>query len=217
MNAMDIFTKMRDKFHDKVMPNNRLPKSILNSEGFAFCALADYYGADLIIESGICNGGSTIILCKYFNDIPILSIDISIKMEVIIRTSIYHNVTLISGDSNVLLPQAVKVFKDKKIAILIDGPKGINAITLAGKCFSNKSVIMVGIHDLYRGLYGKPKNDRIIFDNLKVNKFITDNDEFVEKFGYLNGDCEAPKNEKYCSTQYKGYGPTIGFLMKGVV
>jgi len=204
-------------FNGRVMPNIKLSKGILNSEGFAFCALADYFKVDLIVESGICNGGSTIILGKYFTEIPIISIDLKTKMEAIIRTSIFHNITIINGDSNTLLPQIIDVFKDKRIVILIDGPKGIPAITLARKCLKNNNVMLVGIHDLFRNLYGVKKDDRVLFDSLKVNKFITDNNEFVEKFGYLDTNNDGTKHKLHDKYVYRGqgYGPTLGVMIKG--
>ena len=210
-----VFKSRIDRFDRRVMPNTKIPRGILNSEGFAFCALAELLGADLIVESGVCNGGSTTILGKYFNDIPIISIDVTTKLEAIVRTSIFHNVTILTGDSNVLLPRICEIFSDKKkIAILIDGPKGINAITLAGKCFDRDNVVMVGMHDMFKALHGKLKQDRILFDNLRVNKFVTDDDDFVNNYGYLNGVDDGPRNKKYTSPQYGGYEPCIGFVLK---
>ena len=216
---MDIFNKRISKFEQRVMPNTKIPRGILNSEGFAFCALAEQLGADLIVESGVCNGGSTTILGKYFNDIPIISTDVTTKLEAIVRTSIFHNVTIVTGDSNVLLPKICKIFTDKKrIAILIDGPKGVNAITLASKCFNFDNVVMVGMHDMFKSLYGQLKQDRILFDNLQIdggNKFVTDDADFVANYGYLNSSDENPRHEKYHCARHGGYGPCIGFMMKG--
>jgi len=216
LNFYEIFETGIDIFNERVMPNVKLERGILNTEGMAFCVLADYLGVDLIIESGVCNGGSTTILGKYFTDIPIISIDTMTKMEAIVRTSIFHNITLITGDSTVILPQAIDVFKDKKIAILIDGPKGNDALDLADKCFEKENVLIIGIHDLYKGLYGKPKLDRIRFDNLKLDKFTTDDDAFVAKYEYLNVGQYDPRHDKYYSKELGGYGPVIGFMLKGV-
>ena len=213
---MEVFKNKIETFENRVMPNSKLSRGILNTEGFAFCALAGYLGADLIIESGVCNGGSTTIIGKYFTDIPIVSVDITTKMEVIVRTSIFHNVTLINGDGNVLLPQAVDVFKDKRIAILIDGPKGINALSLAGRCFDKENVVLVGVHDLFKGLYGKQKKDRMMFDNLNLKKFTTDDEDFVKEYEYLNAGLDDPRHDKYYSAELGGYGPVIGFMLKGV-
>lgn len=212
----NVFSTWIDKFKSKVMPNAKISRGILNSEGFAFCALAEQLGVDLIVESGVCNGGSTTILGKYFTDIPIVSVDVVLKMEAVIRTSIFHNVTLATGDGNTLLPQMCELFADKKIAVLIDGPKGVNAITLAGKCFSYDNVVMVGIHDMFKALCGELKQDRILFDGLQVKKFVTDDEDFVKEYGHLlNGNDGNPRNKKYYSEEHGGYGPTIGFMLKG--
>ena len=197
------------------MPNRKLSRGILNSEGFAFCSISDHYGVDLIIESGVCNGGSTTILCKYFNDIPIVSIDSELKTEAVVRTSIFHNVTLINGDSHEMIPQILDAFKDSTIAVLIDGPKSINAITLGKKCFDHSHVKVIGIHDLFKSLYGKIKQDRVMFDKLDIpNRFITDNPEFVSTFKYLDGDDTGGYHPKYFTKEIGGYGPTIGFMLK---
>ena len=70
----NAFSACIGKFEKRVMPNTKISRGILNSEGFAFCALAEELGVDLIVESGVCNGGSTTILGKYFSKIPIVSI-----------------------------------------------------------------------------------------------------------------------------------------------
>ena len=218
MNALDAIRGKIDKFNSRVMPNCKLSRGILNSEGFAFCALADHLKADLIVESGICNGGSTTIIGKYFTEIPIISMDINTKMEAVVRTSIFHNVTLMNGDSENMLPQIIDTFKDKRIAILIDGPKGERAVNLASKCMSSSNVVMAGVHDLYRRLYGKKKQDRVIFDNLNIDKFVTDDETFVKEFGGLNVNNDGTpytKSDKYCSDG-KGYGPVLGLMLKGM-
>lgn len=218
---MDIISVIRgklDKFNGRVMPNRKVSRGILNTEGLAFCALADHLKADLIVESGVCNGGSTNILGKYFPDIPIVSIDINVKMGAIIRTSIYHSVTLVHGDATVLLPQIYEEFSERRIAMLIDGPKGLNAINLAGKCFDQKNVVLIGIHDMFRSLRGKLKQDRILFDNLKVHTWTTDDKDYVAEFRNLDVDNDGSnyvEPDKYCSEKYGGYGPTIGFMLKG--
>ncbi|MCK5604317.1 hypothetical protein KAR91_20680 [Candidatus Pacearchaeota archaeon] len=216
MSIMEIFKNRIDTFNDRVMPNVKLSRGILNSEGFAFCAMVDHLGAKLIMESGVCNGGSTTIIGKYFTGIPIVSVDLKTKVEASIRTSIFHNVTLVSGDSNVLLPQAIDVFADKKIAVLIDGPKGEKAIKLALDSINISNVVMVGIHDLFRSLHGEPKRDRVIFDNLSLDKFATDDIEFVNLFGHLDTENDGTpfvRHEKYCHKS-QGYGPTLGLLIK---
>ena len=117
------------------MPNKKLSRGIMNSEGFAFCALADYYDIDMVIESGICNGGSTIIWGKWFRgEIPIISLDLKVKFEAAVRTCMFKNVLLRQDDSINIIPKILEMFPDYKIALFIDGPKNERAINLAIKC-----------------------------------------------------------------------------------
>ena len=68
---------------------------------------------------------------------------------------------------------------------------------------------------MYKALNGKLKQDRVVFDNLKVNKFMTDDSEFVKEFEHLNGNIDNPRNKKYYSDKYGGYGPVVGLMLKG--
>ena len=192
--------------------NQKLSRGILNSEGLAFCALADFFNSEMIIESGVCNAGSTTIWGKYFSDIPIVGIDIDITAQAAIRTCIYPNVVLLEGDGRKIIPQMIGEFSDKNISVFIDGPKNDAAIKLAQRCFEFDNVRMVGVHDIFRRLYGKETEVRKLFDSLGVHKFCTDEEWFVDEYSYMDVDNDGSKY--IVPEKYGLYGPTIGFFLK---
>ena len=210
----EIFEDNIDCFNEYVMPNKKLSRGIMNSEGFAFCALADYYNVDMVIESGICNGGSTIIWGKWFEEIPIISLDLKVKFEAAVRTCIFKNVLLRQDDGIKIIPRMLEIFSDCRIALFIDGPKNKRAIDLATKCIEYENVKMIGIHDVFEKYYGQPTKCRLIFNNLAIpntTKFTTDEDWFIDKYGYLDDQdgITFPRTDKYSK-----YAATVGFILK---
>jgi hypothetical protein len=207
------FQSYLKSFTSKVMQsNNRIARGILNSEGFAFCALAEFLDIDFIIESGVCNAGSTVIWAKYFSNIPIVAIDIALTSTAAIRTCLYHNITLIQADSRKVISEIIHNFSDQKFAIFIDGPKGDRAIKLAVSLFDKPQVQLIGIHDLYQRLYNQVFPARQLFNSLPYKKFCTDDAEFIEEFSFLDNDKDGnsyPKPDKYSL-----YGPTMGLIYK---
>jgi hypothetical protein len=212
-NSLPVYNS---KVNEKKNFNRKISRGILNSEGLAFCAFADFYKSEMIIESGVCNAGSTIIWGKYFSNIPIVGIDTNISAAAAIRTCIYSNVVLLEGDGRKIVIDLIRQFSDKKISVFIDGPKNEQAIRLAEKCFGFDNVKMVGIHDVFRYLYGKPTECRKIFDVVKLPnngvKFCTDEEWFIDECGYMDVDNDGSKY--VVPEKYGKYGPGIGFFLK---
>lgn len=196
------------KFESKVLPLKYIDKGILPSEAFAFCAMSDFYGIDIIIESGTAGGFSTEVFARYFNK-PIYSIDNSTLYgmdmfnETKERLSVYKNVELILGESYQEIKKLLARFNNKKIAIFIDGPKGWNAMLLAEKCFfQSVNVSFIGAHDL--------SHDR----NLLIEKFLfyTDDTFFTDEYFYIN-HCSGFLNTSLKKQLSKHpNGPVIGFF-----
>lgn len=173
--------KSIEKFERRVPPIEYIENGILLSEGFAFCAMADLFKADVIIESGTAGGYSTEIWARYFNK-PIYSVDsaelygINRFQSTKERLAKYQNVNLILGDSFEEIPCLIRKFSSRRIALFIDGPKDELAVKLAERLFFiGSNVIFTGIHDLYE-------------KNVKMDQmfFYTDDGWFLDKYLYLN-------------------------------
>lgn len=141
------------KFEENVFPMKYHRRGVLFSEAFAVCALSDLADIDLLIESGIANGVSTEIFAKYGIK-KIIGVERAEKekeQEMFLSTQKrlekYSNVSLIQGDSFSVLPKLLRENADKKVALVIDGPKGKLACKLLKKCMSFKNVVFGAIHD----------------------------------------------------------------------
>lgn len=177
-----FFCAYIDKFKDKVLPCPWEPRTIILSEGFAFCAFADALDVDIIIESGIYYGRSTKIWGGYFlPDKQVVAIDL--KIQACAKDALrLKAITLIEGDSIQIIPQLLEQYLDKRVAIFLDGPKTFEAIALAHTAFCYKNTKMVAIHDTYQGT---PQRKAL---NKYKDVFFTDDPEFVEAYKHLDID-----------------------------
>lgn len=206
---------MINRYSKKVLPNQKITRGILNSEGFIFCALCDYLKVDMILESGVGNAGSMTIWGKYFSNqvISIVGIDLDISSTAAIRTCIYTRIILMEGDAKKIIPEIIQNFPEKTIGIFIDGPKSERAIKLAKTCYEYKNVSVIGIHDMFEKLYGDDKlcHGRKLFNNWEVQKFCTDVDWFIRKYSFL----DMQNGQAYSQPEkYSKYGPTVGVVWK---
>jgi hypothetical protein len=138
-------------------------RGILHSEMLAVCAVCDELDIEVIIESGRYRGQSTFILANYFDGKGVRVISIELDRENAIkylgpevspavidenmafvekRLAPYNHVQLLYGDAKNIVPQLVRELAGKRLAILLDGPKGIEAIDLVRKLLSNSSFAM---------------------------------------------------------------------------
>lgn len=185
----NIFSNSIEKFKNSVLPVEWVPRGILMSEGFAVCAIADYTKVDLIIESGIFNGKSTVIWSKYFSkiNVPVIAVDLVVreKAKENLKSFISNNqLTVLTGNGITLLPELIKQNSDKKIGLFIDGPKSYEAVDLAKVCFSlGNNVIFSAFHDS-----NKASTTRDYLDKWNAEKFYTDDDDFVAKYSFLDAD-----------------------------
>lgn len=123
----------------------RQPKAIFPSEMFLFYYEANRIGADHIIESGIGYGGSTDYLDELFPQAYITSVDRG-KLESVRER--HPRVKFVQGQGELCVPHEATCSPGERIAILIDGPKGMQAIWLMTRLLRNERVRMVAIHDL---------------------------------------------------------------------
>ena len=201
-------------FKEKVFPMSHLDNGILIREGFAFCAMCDYFSVDLIIESGMARGMSTEMFAKYF-DTEVISIDNALVYGTQIfnntknRLSKYHNVTCIMGNSLKKIPMILNSHKDAKVGIFLDGPKGKEAVKFAKKCFKYPSVKFVGIHD---ECFPKRYHEMDLWNK---TFFYTDADWFMDKYYNLDllGEEKDQLKVKSDILDFNPNGHGIGFAI----
>lgn len=222
------------EFVEKMLPMPFIARGILASEGFAFCALAKHFGISLILESGVCKAQSTTVWSKFSPATRVIAIDRSMLEATRQKFSTVSNVELLDGNGTTLLPLLVQKNPGERIAIFIDGPKGMDAIDLAQKCLEPENVFMVGLHDFHtiskNKKLGRAKNTRRVkLDEMAIADFYTDDPEFLEAYSYMDG----PQNltghgdedlywvpywlmskEQGKVATFGSYGATIAFILR---
>lgn len=204
---------------------NKVPwqaRSILLSEAFAFCAMGDLFGIDVVLESGIWLGRSTEIFAIYFAPKRVIAIDISLKKVAVERLEQYDNLNLLQGESPIHIPELLKNPEFRKVGIFIDGPKEERAIKLASECLTHSKVLFVALHDTH-----KSKIKRRL-RSLGYPLFFTDEEWFLKKYSRMDRDESQWDEEQrmkwvpyYIVSKDKkparvleSYGMTIGFIIK---
>lgn len=177
-----------DQFINKVMPSPWMPRSILLSESFLLCAIGNTLKIDLLIESGIYNGRSTSIWCKFFGpEVNIKTIDLVIRKEANEHLKPFiedKKLEIYEGDSTFIIPKIIKETDKKSIGMFLDGPKSVRAIELAKECLNyNKNIKFFAFHDCYRC-----SKSRRNLDSWNVTKYYSDDEEFIEKYKFLDED-----------------------------
>ena len=120
---------------------------IWESEMFLFYAAVHPHAPKRILESGRGRGKSTLILARCFPGAQIISVELNFRApnaaaaEAKLRP--YANVELVYGDSHKIIHRRLQ-FGD---AVLIDGPKGFNALKLAFRLLQSRKPCAVFVHD----------------------------------------------------------------------
>ena len=209
------------------------PRSILKSEGLAVCAMADLHKIDLLIESGVCNGRSTEMWCRY--GVNVYAIDWAVKDEARERLKRF-SLTIREGDACDVIREVIEVATTtgdyERIGVFIDGPKDDAAVKLAVECMRYPAVQFVGVHDmavcqaggLHRARHDLAVQTRVDGDD---PTWFTNADWFVELSHHLDVDESRLDEEQgtrwtpYCRNEIGkapvslgSYGYTIGFLSR---
>lgn len=131
--------------------------AIFPCEMVFFLARCEQLDIDVVIESGRQDGYSTMILGEFIKgrEKQVYSIDYEADAERARRCrerlKAYSSVIPVKGDANILLGQLVNQVAPRKVAMLVDGPKGFWAIALMFACSGNTAVKLLALHNLNRG------------------------------------------------------------------
>lgn len=131
-----------DRFADicRALPYRN--KGMFYSEVFLFLDACANHGIDLIIESGVKHGMSTALIAAAWPG-ELISIDKDSGALAPVR-----GVTFLHGDSRVVIPAVLAESQGRRVAILIDGPKGAEALALKNHIWPAREVRLVAIHDV---------------------------------------------------------------------
>lgn len=190
-------------------------KGILNSEMLLFISLIEILGAERVIESGRARGQSTEIIARWldqrrkrdgvhleFDSIEYdkHSADASVAERKVEGSG--FPVRFLFGDARKMMPKLLATKRDSSTIILIDGPKGIDAVQLALKALKNDNVKAVCIHDIHKD----DKKLRCLIETMWPRNFASDDEDFVAGYAYLDTNCwdEHQKHELF-----KGWGPYV--------
>lgn len=179
------------------------PKGIFHSELLMAFTIAKELGVEKIIESGRARGQSTEIVARFCkkHDIEFHSIEYDRNSPDVVvaekRLEQFKDVcTLHYGDGFEVMPT---LLDDKRILIIIDGPKGVWAQKLGMAMLGYKNVKAVLFHDTHRDGYEVRNNLERYF---KGKLLFSDDYEYVEKYQSLDDDCWRVTNHYIV-----GYGP----------
>lgn len=128
-----------------------IPRGVQSSEAFFVFATVGSHRPRQIVESGRALGKSTYLLARCFPDIPVLSIERDHghphAARALEHLKALPNVSCLFGDSRVLMPELVLPGD----VVVIDGPKGHQALRLAMAIIKRKRPSFVFIHDCHKG------------------------------------------------------------------
>jgi len=156
------------------------------TEGFLFCSIAEVLEVDLVIESGMAYGVSTEIWAGFF-DCPVISIDLNHLYGAWEETkerlqSKHKNLICYLGDGKILVEKYIQENPGKRIAVFMDGPKGLGAKKMMDELTAKyKEIKMVGYHDFYQNKF------RECYNPNDMQGFWSHSLDFInDKYVYLN-------------------------------
>jgi hypothetical protein len=201
------------------------PRGIFNSEMALLIGLCRKLGVEVVIESGRARGQSTFLLGKYLPGVAIHSVERQRDSDALFaerRLDELDNVTLWYGDGLKLVPQIVQAKTGRRIAILLDGPKGHPALDLLKECTISPDVVVGFIHDMRRVDHDEPAPFRLAAEKMFPGAFFTDDPDYVEATKHLDAPVWALGSEKSQWVPFNiggehtgSYGPTLGvFVME---
>jgi len=199
-------------------------RGVLHSEMLAVCSAFEALGVDVVIESGRCRGQSTRILAEFFAGAPTKVVSVELVRDANAdfaetRLGGYGNVELLYGDTERMLPELLERFRGRRIGLLLDGPKGVAALSLSRRAFESSPDVAVScIHDMRIDF-----PQRAAAADYPFRAFFTDEAEYRGLYAALDDAC-LPTGEITVHTwrpfkkgheDVDGYGPTLGVFLPG--
>jgi hypothetical protein len=191
-------------------------RGILHSEAALILHFCRAHGISAIIESGRARAQSTSMLAKYLPDVLVVSVearpDHPDSIYGTARVAGFDNVQALTGDGKSAVPSIIDQVRDEHIAVLLDGPKGLQALELLDKCFRRGPHVKLGfIHDMRRLDHGARSPFRTAAEAIYPTAVFSDG-VGLAPFAWMDNQILAaggpvgPAHER----EYGSYGPTIG-------
>jgi hypothetical protein len=196
--VLDSARALRDRFSP--LADGYEERGILNSEMLAACSVAASLGAQIIIESGRARGQSTRTLARYFADTGVRIISLELERDADAKYAeeqlrSFPHVQLLYGDTFRTLPSLLEKHADQRVALLVDGPKGLAAIQLIDRALSeHENVVAAFLHDTRKQT---PQREHLESGGYRA--FFTDDDEFVASFRDLDRARPSRSNRSRCT------------------
>lgn len=115
------------------------------SELYLFLSLCEQEDVNLIIESGVKRGNSTRTIAA-LKRYPLISID---RMHFLLGP--IRGVKFVKGNAVALVPTLLEKHAEKRIGVLLDGPKNDKGRALKDVCLTYPNVRVVACHDTQPG------------------------------------------------------------------
>lgn len=199
--------------------------SVLPSEAFLFHSLADLQGVQVIVESGVGNGGSTRAACAWARAVPgrrVLALERALKDSVAadLAPACQGVLEMRSGDAFAALDWALHSVgaQNHSVALLLDGPKGRVAVRMAEDALRRFPGLRVAaIHDVPR-LDGRYRDEdgrhltRVAMEASPCLQVFSDESWYVANYArQIDADAEWDDD----SANTGSYGPVLGAFVRG--
>lgn len=147
---MNLFNYFLDEFKP-LQEEPYYDRGILPTEAFAFMSYCKALQVDMVIESGTAYGQSCYLFAKYLN-VDVHTIDNVSHYGMQAQNTAKERckdlpVHFHVGNSLEILPQLLKQYSDKKVAVFIDRPKGEMAKQFRSNIWHHSNVVMAALHD----------------------------------------------------------------------
>lgn len=171
-------------------------RGVFWSELLAFSALAKHAGVENVVESGTGLGFSATVLSCLFMHVTTIGQEAT-------PPGLPSNVYPVKGDAW----EHMWKYVEGGDAVLIDGPKGEEAVLLAQEaCAYNERPSILAVHDCQRGSVA-----RRLLEEAFPEMWYTDDAAFVADFGYMDDECAAMAASR--GKIFATHGPTLGILV----
>lgn len=138
-------------FASRELPLLRYRNGMFPSEAFAIALASVRHNVSLILESGTADGASTQLLARTLPAVPLLTYDLDYynlhqgTSEALAQCC--PNVRVHLGNSLRIFPRIIEAHRNFTIGLVIDGPKGHEALVMARHLIQYPNVAFIAIHD----------------------------------------------------------------------
>ena len=191
---LKLCEERKEQFTNNIKDFKFQTSGIFYAEAFAFLVFCEMFDIDIVLESGMARGNSTELWARNFKG-KIITFENDKKKyhdSVVERLAKYKNIEINFQNSFEGFKNKIYQFKNKRIALFIDGPKDQEAVMLALNSFKNKNVIFAGVHDVANPIT-KCRPNYGFMSKFSFHLLSTDEAEFRDQYAYLDDSISDPE------------------------